>query len=72
MMNIADMYGQLKATSKHVKYDGSIGLAMESSRMLHPAGTPEILMVVLGNRGLGLPRIPRKFNAQIAGELAKD
>jgi alkylation response protein AidB-like acyl-CoA dehydrogenase len=72
MMNIADMYGQLKAPSKHAKSDGSRGLAMESSRMLHPAGTPEILMVVLGNRGLGLPRIPRKFNAQIAAELAKD
>lgn len=70
MMDIADMYGQLDPNSKHVKYDGSIGLAFEGSRMLHPAGTPEILMVVLGNRGLGLPRIPRKFNAMIAAELA--
>ncbi|MDD5289028.1 MAG: acyl-CoA dehydrogenase family protein [Dehalococcoidales bacterium] len=72
MMDVLDMYGQLEPTSKYAKYEGLTGQWWENSRILHPAGTPEILKVVLGNRGLGLPRIPRKFNAMIAAELGKE
>jgi alkylation response protein AidB-like acyl-CoA dehydrogenase len=71
LMDIMDMYGQLEPDSKHTKYNGATIQTWESSRILHPAGTPEILKVVLANRGLGLPRISRKFNAMIAAEIAE-
>jgi len=72
MMSVFDMYGQLKADSRYSKYGGAAGRAWEASRAMHGAGTPEILKVVIGNRGLGLPRIPRKFNAMISAELGKE
>ena len=72
LMNLFDMYGQLEYDSELAKYDGVIGRRWESSRIIHPAGTPEILKVVIANRGLGLPRIPRKFNATIAESLEQE
>lgn len=72
LMGMFDMYGQLAADDEHAQYDGSVGTRWEASRVLHPAGTPEILKVVIANRGLGLPRIPAKFNAMIAAELGKE
>lgn len=65
LMNTFGLYGQLKQDSKYVKYDGVIERQWEGSRVIHPGGSPEILKVVLANRGLGLPRIPRKFNNMI-------
>jgi hypothetical protein len=32
---------------------------------VHPAGTLEVNKIVLAGRGLGLPRVPAKFNKQI-------
>jgi len=65
MMDMLGLYSQLKPGSKYAKYDGAIQRQWEISRVIHPAGSPEILKVVIANRGLGLPRIPRKFNTQI-------
>jgi len=64
-MEMMGIYAQLKPGSKYAKYDGAIQRQWEASRVIHPAGSPEILKVVIANRGLGLPRIPRKFNSQI-------
>ena len=71
LMNMFGLYGQLESESKYAKYDGRIGRQWEASRVIHPAGSPEILKVVIANRGLGLPRIPRKFNPQINEALAQ-
>jgi len=65
LMDMLGPYAQLKPGSKYAKYDGAIQRRWEASRVIHPAGSPEILKVVIANRGLGLPRIPRKFNVQI-------
>jgi len=65
MMDMLGIYAQLKPGSKYAKYDGVVQRQWEASRVIHPAGSPEILKVVIANRGLGLPRIPRKFNVQI-------
>ena len=70
LMDTFGMYGQLEADSKYAKYDGAIGRRWEASRMIHAAGTPEILRLVIANRGLGLPRIPRKFNSEINDALS--
>ena len=65
MMDMLGIYAQLRSGSKYAKYDGALQRQWEASRVIHPAGSPEILKVVIANRGLGLPRIPRKFNTQI-------
>jgi len=65
MMDMLGIYAQLRSGSKYTKYDGALQRQWEASRVIHPAGSPEILKVVIANRGLGLPRIPRKFNVQI-------
>ncbi|MDP2920153.1 MAG: acyl-CoA dehydrogenase family protein [Dehalococcoidia bacterium] len=72
LMNLFDMYGQLEGNSEHVKFDGNVGRRWEASRIIHPAGTPEILKNVIANRGLGLPRVPRKFNAMINESLESE
>ena len=71
LMNTLGMYGQLEPDSRHAKYNGAVGRSWEASRMIHAAGTPEILQVVIANRGLGLPRVPRKFNAMINEALSE-
>jgi hypothetical protein len=72
MLNIMGLYGQLRAGSKYVKYDGRLERSWLSGRaMHHEAGTIEINKNVLAQRGLGLPRIPAKFNMTIAQELSK-
>jgi len=72
LMNTFGMYGQLEPESRYARYNGSVGMRWESSRMIHAAGTPEILQVVIANRGLGLPRVPRKFNAMINEALSEE
>ena len=64
------LYGQLRPDSKHAKYDGRAETGWEVSRSTHPAGTTEALKIVLAGRGLGLPRVPAKFNKQITEALA--
>lgn len=72
LMDTFGLYGQLEADSKHAKYNGAVGRRWEASRMIHAAGTPEILRLVIASRGLGLPRIPRQFNKMIYEALTKD
>ena len=70
-MDALGLYGQLKRTSKYSKYAGQAENSWEFSRSMHPAGTIEIAKVVLAGRGLGLPRIPAKFNKDIAKSLSE-
>ncbi len=65
------LYGQLRPDSKWTKFDGRAETAWEVSRSTHPAGTIEANKIVLGGRGLGLPRVPAKFNKEIAEALAQ-
>ena len=63
------LYGQLRRNSKYAKFDGQSERTWRVTRSTHPAGTFEIQKVVLAGRGLGLPRVPAKFNKQIAEAL---
>jgi len=72
LMDMFGLYGQLKPESKWAKYDGAVLRNWETSRSMHPAGTIEILKIVVANRGLGLPRIPRKFNVEINEALTQE
>jgi alkylation response protein AidB-like acyl-CoA dehydrogenase len=65
MRNVFGMYTQLKQKSKYTKYHGRPGRTWEYMHAHHAAGSPEIRRVVIADRGLGLPRIPRQFNTQI-------
>lgn len=72
MSDIMGTYGQLKKTSKRAKTVGrsvDVEGRWRSVRSLHPAGTFEVNKIVLAGRGLGLPRIPAKFNKEIAAAL---
>ena len=69
MMDLMGLYGQLKPDSKYAKYDGRAASGWEASRSTHPAGTIEVNKIVLAGRGLGLPRVPAKFNTQIREAL---
>ena len=71
IMDTLGLYSQLKPGSKYSKYNGVVQRLWEASRVIHPAGSPEILKVVIANRGLGLPRIPRKFNTVINEALSE-
>lgn len=72
LMDMFGLYGQLKEDSDYAKYDGSISRTWELGHMLHPVGSLEILQNVIAYRGLGLPRIPRQFNAKINEALSKE
>ena len=65
MMDIMGLYGQLRTDSKWTKFQGSIERRWQIARSVHPAGTLEVNKIVLAGRGLGLPRVPAKFNKQI-------
>ncbi len=65
MGRVFGMYTQLKQKSKYAKYNGRPGRTWEYMHAIHAAGSPEIRRVVIADRGLGLPRIPRQFNTQI-------
>ncbi|HEY32494.1 MAG TPA: hypothetical protein G4O10_05255 [Dehalococcoidia bacterium] len=65
LINAMGLYGQLHRGSKYCKYEGRAAMGWMSSRSTHPAGTIEVNKIVLAGRGLGLPRIPAKFNKEI-------
>ena len=69
MVDLMGLYGQLRPDSKYAKYDGRAEHAWEVARSTHPAGTIEVNKIVLAGRGLGLPRVPAKFNTQIRQAL---
>ena len=69
MMNILGLYGQLRSGSKWTKFAGKIERRWQVARSVHPAGTLEVNKIVAAGRGLGLPRIPAKFNKTIAEAL---
>ncbi len=70
-MDHLGLFGQLKRNSKYSKFGGQAESAWQLSRSMHPAGTIEIAKVVLASRGLGLPRVPAKFNREIAKSLTE-
>jgi len=65
MMNTMGLYGQLRRDSKYAKFNGAAAEGWERSRSVHPAGTIEVNKIVLAGRGLGLPRVPARFNKDI-------
>ena len=65
LMSSLGLYGQLRHNSKYAKYEGAAASSWEGSRSVHPGGTIEINKIVLAGRGLGLPRVPAKFNKEI-------
>ena len=69
MMDILGGYGQLRKGSKWVKLAGWVELKWQVARSLHAGGTIEVYKIVLAGRGLGLPRIPAKFNKDITASL---
>jgi len=69
MMHIMGLFGQLRSGSKWAKFAGKIERRWQVARSVHPAGTLEVNKIVLAGRGLGLPRIPAKFNKLIAESL---
>ncbi len=72
IMNMTGLYGQLKPSSKWAKFSGSVQRSWEFSRSFHGGGTPEIQKVIIADRGLGLPRIPRKFNTMITQAIKEE
>jgi len=72
MSRILGMYGQLRTGSKYAKHDGRTERSWEVTRSLHAAGTFEVNKIVLAGRGLGLPRVPAKFNKQITEALQQE
>ena len=71
-MRVFGLYGQLTPTSKYAKYKGKASYKWEHKHAIHGGGTPEIRKVVIADRGLGLPRIPRQFNSMIKDALGKE
>jgi alkylation response protein AidB-like acyl-CoA dehydrogenase len=65
LMDTMGLYGQLRGASKYAKYDGAASSSWEATRSVHPAGTIEVNKIVLAGRGLGLPRVPARFNKEI-------
>jgi alkylation response protein AidB-like acyl-CoA dehydrogenase len=72
LMDMCGLYGQLKPESKYAKFDGSVQRRWQGSPVTHPAGTIEINKYVVAGRGLGLPRVPRKFNKMINDALVQE
>jgi hypothetical protein len=71
LMDVLGLYGQLRRTSKYSKFSGQAERGWQTSRSMHPAGTIEVNKIVLAGRGLGLPRIPAKFNKEIAKSISE-
>ena len=72
LSEIMGTFGQLKKGSKWVKKVArtvDVEGRWQVARSLHAAGTWEVNKIVLAGRGLGLPRIPAKFNKQITEAL---
>ncbi|MBN1382810.1 MAG: acyl-CoA dehydrogenase family protein [Deltaproteobacteria bacterium] len=69
MMHIMGLYGQLRSGAKWAKFAGKIERRWQVARSVHPAGTLEVNKIVVAGRGLGLPRIPARFNKMIAESL---
>lgn len=69
MIRILGLYGQLRTGSKWAKFAGRLERSWQAARSMHAAGTWEVNKIVLAGRGLGLPRIPAKFNKQITEAL---
>ncbi len=72
MSDIMGTYGQLKKGSKRTKNVGrsvDVEGSWQTARSLHAAGTFEVNKIVLAGRGLGLPRVPAKFNKEITAAL---
>jgi alkylation response protein AidB-like acyl-CoA dehydrogenase len=65
------LYGQLERNNKHAKFERRAHRNWHLSSSMHPRGTIEITKVVMAGRGLGLPRIPAKFNKEIAKSLTE-
>jgi alkylation response protein AidB-like acyl-CoA dehydrogenase len=59
------LYTQLKKNSKYAKPYLNPGQRFEAMHSIHAAGSPEIRKTVLAERGLGLPRVPRRYDAMI-------
>ena len=70
-MDTLGLFGQLQRNSKYAKFGGQAERGWQTSRSMHPAGTIEVNKIVLAGRGLGLPRIPAKFNKEIAKSLGE-
>jgi 3-oxocholest-4-en-26-oyl-CoA dehydrogenase alpha subunit len=71
MMRICGLFGQLRPGSKYAKYRGKVSFAWELTHITSGGGTPEIRKNIIANRGLGLPKVPRKFNAMIKDSLER-
>lgn len=71
LMDVLGLYGLLHRNSKYAKFGGEAERNWQVSRSAHPAGTIEVNKIVLAGRGLGLPRIPAKFNQEIAKSLTE-
>jgi alkylation response protein AidB-like acyl-CoA dehydrogenase len=72
MGQVFGLYAQLKPNSKYAKYKGKASRTWEYKHAIHAAGSPEIRRVVIADRGLGLPRIPRQFHTMINEALKKE
>ena len=72
MMHICGLFGQLRPDSKYVKYGGKVSYAWELTHITSGGGTPEIRKNIIANRGLGLPKMPRRFNAMIKDALERE
>ena len=72
MKDLFGLYAQLRPNSKYAKYQGKASYKWELMNVTPGGGTPEIRKIVIANRGLGLPRIPRRFNAMIKDSLGKE
>jgi alkylation response protein AidB-like acyl-CoA dehydrogenase len=69
MLDILGPYGQLRQSSKWAKLRGNLERRWRATRSLHIAGTIEAYMIVLAERGLGLPGIPAKLKPVIMQAL---
>lgn len=71
IVRIYGLYGQLTPNSKYAKNAGRISRQWEGMHTIHSAGSPEIRKTVLAERGLGLPRVPRRFDVLINEAIQK-
>jgi hypothetical protein len=69
MSEILGALGQIRPGSKWAKLSGAVERRWRAARSLHAGGTIEIYKYAIARRGLGLPRMPAKFNTQIGQAL---